>query len=149
MTGVPLVDRPQPAPENDGPLRRMLRIDAWSTGAFGVVVLAGSGPLSAPLGLPTSWSVPFGVAMLGGAAALGLIAGYPRIREGHAAAVVAGNLLSGAALLVLAGTDVIPLTGLGVAFMAAGAVVVTTYAVLEFLGLRRLRRSTAARTGQV
>jgi hypothetical protein len=50
---------------------------------------------------------------------------------------------------VLAATDVIPLTELGVAFMGAGAVVVTTYAVLEFLGLRRLRKSTAARTGQV
>jgi hypothetical protein len=148
MTSVPLVDRPRSAPDGDGPLRRMLRIDAWSTGAFGVVVLAGSGLLSAPLGLPTSWSVPFGVAMLGGAAALGLIAGYPTIKERHAAAVVAGNLLSGAALLVLAGTDLIPLTGPGVAFMVAGALVVTTYAVLEFLGLRRLRRSSAARTGQ-
>ncbi|MDP9865393.1 MULTISPECIES: hypothetical protein [Streptosporangium] len=118
-------------------LRTVLRIDGWSTAVFGVVMLAGSGPLSGPLGLPTTWSVPFGVAMLGGAAALGLIAGYPRIPPRHAASVVAGNALSCVALLLLTFADVIPLTGPGVAFMLVGALVVAVYAGLEFIGLRR------------
>ncbi|WP_251020805.1 hypothetical protein [Streptomyces sp. ISL-98] len=118
-------------------LRTSLRIDAWSTAVFGVVMLVGSEWLSGPLGLPTSWSVPFGVAMLGGAAALALIAGYPRIPSRLAAIVVVGNTLSCAAMLVLAFTSVIPLTGLGTAFMVVGALVVAVFAELELIGLRR------------
>lgn len=118
-------------------LRTVLRIDGWSTGAFGVVLLAGGKALGEPLGLPTSWSVPFGVAMLGGAAALGLIAGYPRIPARLALTVVAGNALSCLAILVLLAVGAMPLTGPGVAFMLVGAVVVAVYAVLEYLGHRR------------
>ncbi|MEO3795382.1 hypothetical protein ABGB14_34640 [Nonomuraea sp. B10E15] len=121
-----------------GRLRLILRVDGWSTAVFGVIMLAGAQALSGPLGLPTSWSIPFGVAMLGGAAALGLIAGYPRIPPRHAAFVVAGNTLSCVALLVLAFSGLIPLTGLGVAFLLAGALVVAVYAALELMGLRRL-----------
>ncbi len=119
-------------------LRRILRIDGWSTAVFGVVLLAGSGPLAEPLGLPTAWSIPFGVAMLGGAAALGLIAGHPLISPRHGAFVVAGNTLSCILLLVIVLTGIIPLTGLGVAFMLVGALVVATYATLELIGLQRL-----------
>ncbi|GII94393.1 hypothetical protein [Sinosporangium siamense] len=125
--------------DNAGPLRTVLRIDGWSTGVFGVVMLAAAQPLSGPLGLPTAWSIPFGVAMLGGAAVLGLIAGYPRIPARYAAYVVAGNTLSCVALLVLVFADVIPLTGLGTAFLLTGALVVAVYAGLEFAGLRRLQ----------
>ena len=138
-TAVPTTRPQSPTRGDDRLLRRILRIDAWSTGAFGVVMLAGAGPMSGPLGLPTSWSVPFGVAMLGGAAALGLIAGHPRIPWHHGAAVVAGNLLSGVALLVLTASGLVPLTGAGVAFMIAGALVVGGYAAIEFVGVRRLR----------
>lgn len=123
-------------PDTTEPLRRILRIDGWSTAVFGVVMLAAAQPLSGPLGLPTAWSVPFGVAMLGGAAALGLIAGYPSIPARYVAFVVAGNALSCVALLVLAFADVLPLTGLGVVFMLTGALVVAVYAGLEFVGYR-------------
>ncbi|WP_049575048.1 hypothetical protein [Nonomuraea sp. SBT364] len=123
-------------PDATEPLRRILRIDGWSTAVFGVVMLAAAQPLSGPLGLPTAWSVPFGVAMLGGAAALGLIAGYPRIPARYVAFVVAGNALSCVALLVLVFADVLPLTGLGVVFMLTGALVVAVYAGLEFVGYR-------------
>ncbi|MFI2239652.1 hypothetical protein [Streptomyces chrestomyceticus] len=131
VTGTPA--RPAAA----GLLRKVLRIDSWSTAAFGVFLLAGSKPLSAPLGLPATWSVPLGVAMLGGAAALALIAGYPRIPTGPATAVIAGNALSFVAMLLLAFSGLLPLTGLGIVFLAVGAVVVAVYAVVEFVGLRR------------
>jgi hypothetical protein len=127
-----------PQTDTMGPLRTILRIDGWSTAVFGAVMLAAAQPLSGPLGLPTAWSIPFGVAMLGGAAALGLIAGHPRIPVRYVAFVVAGNALSCVTLLALAFADVIPLTGLGVAFMLVGALVVAIYAGLEFAGLRRL-----------
>jgi hypothetical protein len=129
----------RPQTDTAGPLRTILRIDGWSTAVFGVVMLAAAQPLSGPLGLPTAWSIPFGVAMLGGAAALGLIAAHPRIPARHVAFVVAGNALSCVALLALAFTEVIPLTGLGMAFMLVGALVVAVYAGLELAGLRRLR----------
>ncbi|SHF13285.1 hypothetical protein [Streptoalloteichus hindustanus] len=123
------------------PLRVILRIDAWGTAVFGVVLLACCGLLSGPLGLPTSWSVPFGVAMLGGAAALGLIAGYPSIPARHAVTVVAGNALSCVAMLVLTFSGLIPLTGPGIAFMLVGALVVGIFAGLELRGTRRMIRA--------
>jgi hypothetical protein len=77
--------------------------------------------------------------MLGGALALGLIAGHPRLPTRYVAFVVTGNALSCLALITLAFADVIPLTGLGTAFMLVGALVVAIYAGLEYIGLRRLR----------
>ncbi|GAA2382616.1 hypothetical protein GCM10010420_00690 [Streptomyces glaucosporus] len=138
-TTAPAARRPAgegPAP--DALLRTVLRVDGWSTALFGVVLLAGGGLLDGPLGLPLAWSVPFGVAMLGGAAALGLIAGYPRIPPRLSAAVVAGNALSCAALLILTFSGALPLTGPGTAFMLTGAAVVAVYAGLEYAGRRRL-----------
>ncbi|MFE3453952.1 hypothetical protein ACFXJ8_34005 [Nonomuraea sp. NPDC059194] len=118
-------------------LRTILRIDGWSTAVFGLAMLAGGPALSGPLGLPTTWSVPLGVAMLGGAAALGLIAGYPRIPARLGGYVVAGNALSCVGQLVLAFAGLIPLTGLGVVFMLVGALVVAVFAAVQFVGLRR------------
>ncbi|WP_330232182.1 hypothetical protein OHA40_06625 [Nocardia sp. NBC_00508] len=119
-------------------LRTALRVDGWSTGIFGVVLVAGAALLRDPLGLPIGWSIPFGVAMLGGALALLLIAGYPAISARHAQAVVAVNALSAVGMLGLAGSGVLALTGLGVAFLIVGAAAVAIFAWLEFAGLRRL-----------
>lgn len=119
------------------PLRLALRVDGWSTGAFALVMLVGAVPLSEPLGLPTSWSIPFGVAMLGGSLALLLIAGYPTVRSGHVAGVVAVNTASALGLVVLAFSGVLDLTGLGVAFLLSGALVVAVFAAFEYAGLRR------------
>jgi hypothetical protein len=77
--------------------------------------------------------------MLGGALALGLIARHPHLPTRYVAFVVTGNALSCLALITLAFADVIPLTGLGAAFMLVGALVVAVYAGLEYIGLRQLR----------
>ncbi|MFD7334414.1 hypothetical protein ACFV98_00200 [Streptomyces violascens] len=136
---TPAMTAQRPAADRARPdhLRTTLRIDSWSTAVFGVVMLVGGKWLSDPLGLPTTWSVPFGVAMLGGAAALALVVGYPKIPFRLAATVVVGNVLSCVALVLLAFTDVVPLTGLGRGFMAIGAVVVAVFAEFELVGLRR------------
>jgi hypothetical protein len=120
-------------------LRSSLRIDGWGTAAFGVVMLVGGPWLTGPLGLPSAWFVPIGITMLGGAAVLGLIAGYPRTPPRLAACAVAGNALSGVAILALVVTGLLPLTGLGIAFMLAGAAWVSTFATLTFIGFRRSR----------
>ncbi|MFI6165613.1 hypothetical protein ACIBCN_02395 [Nocardia sp. NPDC051052] len=118
-------------------LRTALRIDGWSTGSFGVVMLAGAIVLRDPLGLPTAWSIPFGVAMLGGALALLLIAGSPEIPFHQAVGVVAVNALSAVGMVVLTVSGLIELTGLGVVFMFLGATVVAVFAAVEFIGVRR------------
>ncbi|MGC7102413.1 hypothetical protein ACPZ19_47740 [Amycolatopsis lurida] len=120
-------------------LRGSLRIDGWGTAVFGVVMLVGGQWLAGPLGLPAAWFVPAGIAMLGGAAALGLITGYPRIPPRLAGYAIAGNALSGLAILALVVTGPLPLTGLGIAFMLAGAAWVTTFATLAFIGLVRAK----------
>ncbi|MEU7140810.1 hypothetical protein ABZ942_15265 [Nocardia sp. NPDC046473] len=118
-------------------LRTALRVDGWSTGSFGVVMLAGAVVLRDPLGLPTAWSIPFGVAMLGGALALLLIAGSPEILFHQACGVVAVNALSALGMVVLTVSGLLELTALGVAFMFIGATVVAVFAAVEFVGLRR------------
>ncbi|MFI9505411.1 hypothetical protein [Nocardia sp. NPDC052566] len=118
-------------------LRTALRVDGWSTGVFGVVMLGGAAALRDPLGLPTAWSIPFGVAMLGGALALLLVAGYPEISARQGSAVVAVNAVSAVAMVLLAFSGVIDLTGPGIVFMLVGAAVVAVFAGLEYAGLRR------------
>lgn len=130
--------------ESSALLRTSLRADGWSTAAFGAFMLAGARWLDGLFGLPAALSVPFGIAMLGGAAALGLIAGYPEIPARLAVAVVVVNALCSVEMLVLAFTDVVPLTGLGRAFLVTGALVVAVFAEFEFVGLRRRRTGSAA-----
>lgn len=138
MRSVTMTTR-RPAADGATPLllRTGLRIDSWATTVFGIFMLVGNRWLSGPLGLPSAWSIPFGTAMLGGGAALALIAGYPQIPPRLAATVVVGNALSCAAMLLLTFTSVIPLTGLGVAFMVMGALAVAVFAEIELVGLRR------------
>ncbi|WP_067833928.1 hypothetical protein [Nocardia lijiangensis] len=121
-------------------LRTVLRVDGWSTGAFGAIMLAAAPILSEPLGLPTTWSIPFGVAMLGGAAALLLLAKYPEIPAPLAVTVVTVNALSAVGMVLLTFTDLMPLTGWGIVFLHIGAAFVAIFATLEYVGLRRANR---------
>ena len=131
------VTAPAPAAHDDL-LRRVLRLDGWGTGAFGLLMLAAAAPLRDPLGLPTAWSIPFGVAMLGGALVLLLGAGYPVISRRHATAVVAVNAVSVLGMLALAGSGLLPLTAAGIVFLLVGAIVVAVFATAEYVGLRRM-----------
>lgn len=118
-------------------LRTALRADGWSTGVFGIFLLATAPLLREPLGLPTSLSVAFGIGMLGGAAALLLMARHPWLPSRLAAVVVTVNALSAVLMVELAVIDLIPLTNGGRVFLLAGATFVASFAALEFAGLRR------------
>lgn len=124
-------------------LRITLRVDGWACAGLGVVLLAGCTLLSDPLGLPTTWAVPFGIAMLAMAAVIALIVRKDPLPSGPAWAVVVINTLSCAGLLLLAFTDVVPLTGLGTVFTVLTALVVGLFADVEFFGLRRARAVAA------
>lgn len=123
--------------ESGSGLRTALRVDGWSTGVFGTLLLATAPLLREPLGLPGAWSVPFGVGMLGGGAALLLIARHPRLPSRLAAVVVAVNALSAVLMVELAVVNLIPLTKWGRVFLLAGATFVAGFAALEFAGLCR------------
>ncbi|WP_280356685.1 hypothetical protein [Nocardia otitidiscaviarum] len=130
-----------PAETDHGPgfLRSALRVDGWSTGAFGALLLAAAPILRKPLGLPLNWSIPFGVIMVVGAAALLLLAGRAEIPVRAVRAVVAVNALSAVGMVALTGTAALPLTGWGQVFLCTGALVVAVFAGLECVGLRRMR----------
>ncbi|GGX47870.1 hypothetical protein [Streptomyces chryseus] len=119
-------------------LRLVLRVDSVSTAVMGVVLIAAVGPLGSATGMPVAFSVGFAIYQLGGAAALALVAGYPVIPSGLVWAVIAVNALSAVACVVVAFGDMVPLTGFGVVFMLAGALIVAVYAALEYAGLRRM-----------
>ncbi|MEC3914859.1 hypothetical protein [Nocardia sp. CDC160] len=113
-------------------LRPALRLDAWSTGIFGLTLLTTAPLLRDPLGIPTAVSMLFGLGMLGGAAALALIATRPTIPAPLATGVASVNALSGVGMIALADIDLLPLTIWGRAFLAIGALVVFVFATLEY-----------------
>ncbi|MFI7445412.1 hypothetical protein [Nonomuraea indica] len=114
-------------------LRASLRVDGVGTGIFGVSVLVGGQGLAGAIGVPGSWIVPVGAAMLGGAVLLLVFSGHP-VLPSIAATV---NAAAGIAMVGLTVSGILPLTGLGVAFMLAGAVWVASFAVLVLVLLRR------------
>ncbi|MET9214565.1 MULTISPECIES: hypothetical protein [Mycobacteriales] len=111
------------------PLATVLRVDGWSTALFGVALTVSAPLLRAPLGLPTPLSLLFGVVMVAGGAALLAIA--RRGPHRYARPVVAVNAASALGMTALACSGLLPLTGLGIGFLLAGAALVATYAALE------------------
>ncbi|UED84196.1 hypothetical protein [Streptomyces profundus] len=122
-------------------LRTVLRVDGVSTMLFGVLLVAGGSLLSDPLGLPVRWSLPLGIGMLAGAALLLWIAARPSVSPGLALTVTVGNGVCAIGMVALAVSGVIDLTGLGVAFMLVGALVVAVFTEFEYLGYRQVART--------
>ena len=121
-------------------LRRSLQIDGVASGLCGVLLLAGAGPLSSLMGLAGP-----GIARMVGAllvvyaAALLWNGARATVSRGGVLAAVVLNAawVAGSALVILDG----PLTALGNLAVAAVAVAVLLFAILEAVGLARLRRA--------
>ena len=126
--------------DHTGFLRRSLQLDGIASGLTGALLLFGAGPVSAAIGL----SAP-GLARVVGAL-LALYAGAllwnasrPSVGRGQTLAAVVLN-----AAWVLGSIAVIelgPLTTLGNVAVAAVALAVLGFALLETIGLRRLRKA--------
>jgi len=121
-------------------LRRSLQIDGVASGLCGVLLLAGAGPLASLMGLAGP-----GIARMVGAllvvyaAALLWNGARATVSRGGVLAAVVLNAawVAGSALVILDG----PLTALGNLAVAAVAVAVLLFAILEAVGLARLRRA--------
>jgi hypothetical protein len=122
-------------------LRRSLQLDGIASGLCGVLLLAAASPISALMGLADpSIARLLGAFLMIYAAALLYNAARATIsrREAVAAVVLNAGWVLGSALVILAG----PLTPVGNLAVAAVAAAVVLFAVLEVVGLTRLREMT-------
>jgi hypothetical protein len=121
-------------------MRQSLRFDGIASGLTGAILLFGAGPVSALIGLSTP-----GIARVAGAglvlyaAALLWNAGRPRVSrtETVAAAVLNAAWVLGSIAVIELGA----LTTLGNIAVAAVALAVLGFAILEVVGLRRLQEA--------
>ena len=122
-------------------LRRSLQLDGIASGLCGVLLLAAASPISALMGLADpSIARLLGAFLMIYAAALLYNAARATVsrREAVAAVVLNAGWVLGSALVILAG----PLTPVGNLAVAAVAAAVVLFAMLEVVGLRRLREMT-------
>ena len=128
---------------SDRLLRYSLRGNAAFSTASGLALIAAAGPLARITGVPGTLSLPgLGVQLLGFAGLLLWLASREAIRPALAMAVVVadGLWVAGTVPLLLAG--VLTPAGSWIAFAIANAVALL--GVLQYLGIRRMRRSTAS-----
>lgn len=117
-------------------LRPALLLDAAATGATGLLLAVGAGPLAPVLGLPTELLRAAGVVLLPFAAALAWLATRPVVMRRAVWVIVVANLLWAvdSALLLLG--DWFDPTLLGHAFVSAQALIVALFAGLQWAALR-------------
>jgi hypothetical protein len=119
-------------------LRRSLQLDGIASGLTGAVLLFGAGPVSALIGLSgPGIARAIGAFLAVYAAALLWNAGRARVSGGETLAIVLLN--AGWVLASIAVIELGALTTLGNLAVAAVALAVVGFAVLEIVGLRRLQ----------
>ena len=129
--------------DRGGLLRLVLKLDAVASGALGALSLAAAPALDDLLGTPLALLVPVGAFLVVWAAALWVLASRSRISTMAVWAIIGLNVLYAVDAIVVVAAGWFPLTALGTAFVLAQAAAVALFAVLQFLGLRRSRRTTS------
>ncbi|WP_086822770.1 hypothetical protein [Allokutzneria sp. NRRL B-24872] len=124
----------------DAFLRLIMKLDAVVTGANGIAYLLGAALIGPLLGLPAGLLVPVGIFLTCYAVAVWFIGTRPEINVKAAWGVALVNLVWVVDSLVVAFSDFYPLTGWGVLWIVAQAVVVDAFAVLQVIGLRKITR---------
>jgi hypothetical protein len=121
----------------DSLLRFAMRLDATLTGLCGLAVAAFANPLSSVTGLTPAQGYGLGAAfVLYGAVVYGLAA-LPSLRTVGIGVVIANVVCTIAAVAVVA-ADVLPLTEVGIIATLATGVYTASFALLQYLGVRRL-----------
>ena len=118
-------------------LRLALLGDALASGATGLLLAAGAGPLERWLGLPTDLMRSCGVFLLVYAAGVAWLGRRSLVPPGAVWTVIVLNALwvLDSILLLLNGS--LAPTSLGMAFVIAQAIVVAAFAELQYVGLRQ------------
>lgn len=118
-------------------LRRVLLADALASGAAGLLMTLGSGPLESLFGVPATLLRYAGLSLLPFAAIVGYLATRKSLARPAVWALIVVNVFWAAdSILLIVGGWVGP-TALGYAFIVAQALLVATFAELEYVGLRK------------
>lgn len=125
-------------------LRAVLFADAAASGATGLLLLVGAGPLSGLLGLPVALMQAAGLILLPYAALAALLGRRASLPRGVLLAVVAVNAIWAVDSIALLFTPWVAPTLLGHAFVIGQAGVVAVFAELQVMALRRAPRRLAA-----
>lgn len=121
-------------------LRRVLQANMVFSGLSGLLLAVGAGPLSRWLGIPAAWIlVVIGIGLLGFAWQLFQTAKQSPIDLGQANAILLMDVawVIGSALLLFTGWVAFSTAGWWAVLLVAD--VVAAFAILEFVGIRRVR----------
>lgn len=124
-------------------LRRVLVLDAVSSGAMGLAMLAYGSFIANLLSLPVDLIREAGVVLLPFAAFVGYLASREQPHRSAVWAVIAINVVWAVDSVVLLFTGWVEPNALGYAFILAQAAVVGVFAELQYIGLRRSAISAA------
>lgn len=119
-------------------LRRVLVLDAATSGLMAIALLAGADALSPLLGLPKSLLIGTAAVLVPFAALVLWIATREALPRAGAWIVIGLNALWVADSVLLLFTDWVAPAALGTAFVLAQAAAVAVLAELEFVGLKRM-----------
>jgi hypothetical protein len=124
-------------------LQLTLTVNAVSTALFGVALVVAAAPLAPVLGLTGPWPlVVFGALMLGFALRVWRVRREPLdLREAGTILALDVAYVVATVVILLAWPSV--LSPIGRLLAAAVADLVTVFAILEYVGLRRARRAEA------
>lgn len=118
-------------------LRRVLLVDAVSSGAMGLGLLAGADALSGVLRLPASLLTEAGIVLLPFAAFVGLLASREAPARTAVWFAIAMNVLWAIDSILLLVSGWVAPNAFGHAFVITQAAFVVVLAELEYIGLRR------------
>lgn len=118
-------------------LRRVLQLDALVSGAAGLLMTLGAGPLSSLLALPAALLTGAGLSMLPWCAVLLWLARRDTLDRRAVWAVIAVNAVWVVDSLLLLVSGWVQPTLLGQTFVIAQALAVVLFAELQFFGLKR------------
>ncbi|HEX8240888.1 MAG TPA: hypothetical protein VF574_14230 [Allosphingosinicella sp.] len=124
-------------------LRRALALDSASCALIGLLLCLGADPLSGLFGLPEGLLSGAGLLLLPLAAFIAWLASRPAPPSPLVWLVIIGNVAWTAESFLLIETEAARITALGTAFVAVQAVAVLGLALLEYIGLRRMRLAAA------
>jgi hypothetical protein len=118
-------------------LRRALVLDAVASGATALLVIAAAGVIDGLLGLPVALLRGAGLVLVPYVALVAFVATRARIEPAAVWVIIACNALWALASFVLLLSGELAPTGLGIAFVAAQAIIVALLGELQYMGLRR------------
>ncbi len=122
----------------DSLLRFAMRADATLTGFLGLAAAVAADPLSSVTGLTPGQEYVMGAAFVLYGLVVFSLAALPDLRRAGVG-VIGANVICAAAAIAVVETAILPLTGVGVAAVLAAGVYTTLFALLQYLGVRRLQ----------